>query len=281
MKIKRYLAAMLTALLLFTACACAPAEKTPPAQNPSQAQEQEKTQLSASGFALLQPIGAAELDAMRAEKKRFVVYFQGKKASETEDILQGKLRTLTEEYGELLLCDCYAIPLADYEGAKDLLGGNLFGLVLFDGDESIVLSGDSRNDVGSAFNRFFEYELVKPDDHGLPIVGYEEVMQMKESGEAFILYIGRDTCPQCRLFSPNLEEGVIKRGLQTPVYYFYVQSYYTAQEKNEEGADAKWEGDAASIGFQGTPSLLYFKDGEGASFDFFNNLFPEDANSQE
>ncbi len=282
MRKNRFCALALAALSLCILCACA-AENAPAQQAPAPASEPAApaAQDAKSGFALAQPISAGELDARIAEGKECVVYFQGKKSSENEEILQKKLRTVTEEYASLLLCDYYTIPIADYKGAKDILGGNLFGLVLFKDGEANVLSGDSRSDAGSAFNRFFEYELLQPNDHGLPILSYDEVMKKIEGGEAFILYIGRDTCPQCRLFTPNLEKGLIDKGLKTPIYYFYVQSYYSAQERNEAGAEETWNNAVASIGFQGTPAMLYFKDGVGVTFDFFNNLFPEDAKSQE
>ncbi len=275
---KKQVLMFLVFILIFILSACASSEEAPAAETAESAAPQ---QTSVSGMVVGGPISAGELEATQAEGKQFVVYFQGKKLSETEQELQEKLELITGEYSELLLCDYYTMPISDYSGAKDILGGNLFGLVLFRPEGAIVLSGDSKNDVGSAFNRFFEYELVAPDDHGLPIISYEEVVEKINGGEEFILYIGRDTCPQCRLFAPNLERGIVEKNLQTPSYYFNVQSYATAIDRKEEGAEVEWLSAVAAIGFMGTPSLLYFNDGTGVTFDFFNNLFPEDAKSQE
>ncbi len=275
---------MLVLILLMATsmlCGCAAAPETPLPTAPEQTQAADTSAVSESGVAVGQAIDAQSLDELRAQNKQLVVYFQGKKISETEEILQKKLALVKDDYAELLRCDYYTIPLSDYKPAGDILGGNLFGLVLFQNGEAIVLSGDSRNNVDSAFNRFFEYDLIAPDDHGLTIVTYDEVMKKIQGGESFILYVGRDTCPQCRLFAPNLEEGIVNRGLSTPVYYFNVQSYNTAQQRGEANADEAWNDVTNSIGFMGTPSLLYFKDSVSTSFDLFNSLFPEDAKSQE
>lgn len=267
-------------ILLFSA-ACTPAPQAEPIQAPASDENAAAASVSALGFSVSQPISAEKLDELRVQNKSFVVYFQGKKSSENEDKLKSKLDDLTQNYSDSFLVDYYTIPIADYTGAKELLGGNLFGLVFFRPEGALVMSGDSLRDVGNIFNVFFAYDLIKPDDHGLQILDYAQVMEKIGSGESFILYVGRDTCPQCRLFSPNLEKGVIDAGLNTPVYYFYVESYHIAQENDESGAQEKWESDSASIGFQGTPALLYFDKGIGVTFDFFNNLFPEDAKSQE
>ena len=266
---------LILSISMFALCAC-----TPSAEAPAAAQG-DALVASTSGFSVAQPISAGKLDELRSGDKQFVVYFTGKKISETESELQDKLNDLTQNYADAFLCDYYTIPIDDYPAAKDILGGNLFGLVLFRPDGALVLSGDSLGDVGNSFNRFFEYELVAPNDYGVPMVDYQQVMDKIQSGETFLLYIGRDTCSYCRLFSPNLKQGLIEAGLNTPIFYFYVESYHRAQVLNEPDAQEKWDADTASIGFQGTPALLYFKDGMSTTFDFFNTLFPEDAKTQE
>ncbi|MDO5111172.1 MAG: hypothetical protein Q4E65_02590 [Clostridia bacterium] len=226
-------------------------------------------------------ITAKELDALRETNEPVAVYFIGKRNSEMETQLQAALSVLVTEYAELLQCGFYTMPIDDYKDAKEILGGNLFGVVLFRGQEATLLSGDSRNDISVVFNRFFENGLVSPHDHGMTIVTYEQVQQKIQSGEAFLLYIGRDTCPQCRLFTPNLTSVLASAALQAPAYYFYTQDYETAINNRVDGAQETWDGVKAALGIRGTPSLLYFKDGKSTAFDSFNTLFPELAESPE
>lgn len=265
---------ILFAILLLCAAGCAAPEQAPVDDAPQSAADP-------NGKTVGGPITAKELDALREANETFAVYFIGRKSSEMETQLQGNLSVLVTEYAPLLQCGFYTIPIDDYKGAKDILGGNLFGVALFRGQEATLLSGDSRNDVSVVFNRFFENGLVAPNDHGLTIVTYDKVEEMIENGETFLLLIGRDTCPQCKLFSPNLETVLGEDALQIPQYYFYTQDYETAINNREEGAQEKWDGVKASLGIRGTPSLLLFQDGKTSSFESFNTLFPDTAKSPE
>ncbi|MDD4075451.1 MAG: thioredoxin family protein [Eubacteriales bacterium] len=268
---KRSIIILLSILtLLVSACAA-----------PEQTNGVPQTEAVESGATVGGPITAKELDALREANETVAVYFIGKKSSEMESLLQANLSVLVTEYAPLLQCGFYTIPIDDYKGAKDILGGNLFGVALFRGQEAVLLSGDSRNDISVVFNRFFENGLVAPDDHGLPIVTYDKVKAMIDGGETFLLYIGRDTCPQCKLFSPNLETALEEAALQTPQYYFYTQDYETAINNRAEGAQEQWDGIKAELGIRGTPSLLFFKEGKQSSFESFNTLFPEFAKSPE
>lgn len=273
---KRLFVFCLAALFCVTACA-APAAPAAPAE----AAETAEAAVSAKGFALGKPIGAGEFEERLAQEGKFVVYFQGKKLSENEERLQRTLAPVTEEYADLLLCDYYTMPIDAYKEAQRLLGGNLFGVVLFEKGAGTVLAGDSLGDIDSAFNSFFVYELIAPDDHGLPMVDFAEVMERVESGEPFIVYIGRDTCPQCRLFAPNLEAALVERGLKTPIVYFNIEEYYRAQKLGLEGSEGRFLEVTSALNINSTPSLFYYEDGLCMSFDNFNNLFPELAKSQE
>ncbi len=271
MRLKKQAGCALLALLLLCAAGCAPKQQDVVPQ----------AAVQTSGLTVGGPITQKELDALRDAGETFAVYFIGKKSSEMEAQLQSNLSMLVTEYAPLLQCGFYTIPIDDYKGAKDILGGNLFGVALFREGEATLLCGDSRNDVSVAFNRFFENGLVAPNDHGLTVVTYEQVRKKMESGEAFLLYIGRDTCPQCRLFTPNLTSVLAQAALQTPQCYFYTQAYETAINNRAEGAQETWDDVKAALGIRGTPSLLYFKDGKSTAFDAFNTLFPELAKSQE
>ncbi len=268
---KRSIFILLAILLLCAAGCAAPAPKNDAQQGVE----------DANGKTVGGSITAKELDALREANETFAVYFIGRKSSEMETKLQGNLSVLVTEYAPLLQCGFYTMPIDDYKDAKDILGGNLFGVALFRGQEATLLSGDSRNDVSVVFNRFFENGLVAPNDHGLTIVTYDKVEEMIENDETFLLYIGRDTCPQCKLFSPNLETALGEAALQIPQYYFYTQSYETAINNREEGAQETWDGVKAALGIRGTPSLLLFKDGKTSSFESFNTLFPDTAKSPE
>ncbi len=83
-----------------------------------------------------------------------------------------------------------------------------------------------------------------------PRLSYEEVLERRDSGEAFILYIHRSSCKICAIVSESLYDF---HGKGLPVYSFNMESMMGTPEYDE----AKLE-----LGFSYMPCFKYLKDGK-------------------
>lgn len=114
---------------------------------------------------------------------------------------------------------------------------------------------------------FIFNSLLFEDFHNFATINYEDVLSKIENKEEFILYIGRDSCIDCRAFIPSLKKVVKKYPPSVPMYYLYTQSYKTAINNKEENAQKIWDDLKATLDISGTPSLIYYgKNGEGHKF---------------
>lgn len=104
---------------------------------------------------------------------------------------------------------------------KTVLLSGLIGLVfglLFAGTLGLDFFGTNDNDnqeensglVKDAEGFRVAYNLV--ESIYLPING-DEYYEKLENNDTFILYIGRDTCPYCQQYVPNLMDAAVSHGL--------------------------------------------------------------------
>lgn len=112
-------------------------------------------------------------------------------------------------------------------------------------------------------NFIFESNLFI-DNHNLEIVSYEQVLEKISNNEKFLLYVGRDTCKYCHVFTPSLIKTLEKYPANVPVYYLYTQSYKTAINREEENAQEVWDNLKLSLGIEFTPSFVLFENGENS-----------------
>lgn len=120
----------------------------------------------------------------------------------------------------------------------------------FEADESSERSGDSE-EVSLNLNSEADYlDLVEDFEE----VNIENTTKKIEDNESFYLYVGRATCPYCRIFVPKLHSAA-ENNLSV-INYLDVEN--TAQ-------DAELESFLSTINLQYVPSLISF-DEEG-NFD--------------
>ncbi|MBQ3132505.1 MAG: hypothetical protein IJC24_07330 [Clostridia bacterium] len=124
-----------------------------------------------------------------------------------------------------------------------------------------VPSEENTNISGKVTNFVFESDLFV-NDHGWELVTYEQLLEKRDSGEKFMVYIGRDTCPYCVPFVKGLMTAFETSPANLPVYYLYTQPYKTAINWEVEGAQETWDALKAELGISGTPSLLVFENSE-------------------
>ncbi|MBR4019015.1 MAG: hypothetical protein IKK12_05645, partial [Clostridia bacterium] len=97
-----------------------------------------------------------------------------------------------------------------------------------------VPSEENKNISGKVTNFVFESDLFT-NDHGWELVTYEQLLEKRDSGEKFMVYVGRDTCPYCVPFAKGLMKAFETSPANLPVYYLYTQSYKTAINNAVEG----------------------------------------------
>lgn len=142
--------------------------------------------------------------------------------------------------------------------------------------------------VGSIFV-YYKYkvhnnEKAIMDSHGLEmIMTYEAYQDKIQQGQTFIVYIGRYTCPYCKVISPVLEKEKERIDSQIPFYYFNVINYKQAILDKEEGAEARWDNIKEAIGFKYIPCVLYYKQGklESGFFEFVGKEYFEIEDEKE
>lgn len=116
------------------------------------------------------------------------------------------------------------------------------------------------NSIVGCSNSLDETE-VPPDDYGLEVVTYEQVMKKIDDEERFLLYVGRDTCYYCQEFIPSMTKALEECPIDIPVYYLYTQRYKTAIDNGEKNAEEEWAQKKQSLGITGIPALILFQDG--------------------
>ena len=100
---------------------------------------------------------------------------------------------------------------------------------------------------------------ISENSHGLSYITYDQILQYQKEGKKFAVYVGRESCRDCRAFTPVLEQAV--KDVPTsdvPVYYFYTQSYKSAILAGTDGAQEKWDSVKKTLGIDGTPSFIVY-----------------------
>lgn len=229
----------------------------------------------------LSNLNIGELKSLAENKKAFYLFIYGGEAVpfDYEEMKRGvndlftqhdfpfgfyyvDLTILSEnEHGELekiLMME----PAAVAEGVETYAGLYAFKDGKVKNARYDFVPGEEEADIANrVINFVFESNLFI-NDHGWDVVTYEQLCEKRDSGEKFMVYIGRDTCPYCVPFAKSLMAALDKENANVPVYYFYTQSFKTAINDGVDGAQAAWDSVKADIGFQFTPSLLVFEGGK-------------------
>ena len=236
-----------------------------------------------------------DIQGLVADGEAFYLYVDGGEAVpyDYEALNQGVV-TLLKDYEfpeEFYYVDASILPDEEYAMLKDAIAGEevqvaegvttFAGLYAFENGAvkntryDFVPSEENTNISGKVTNFVFESDLFT-NDHGWELVTYEQLKEKRDSGEKFMVYVGRDTCPYCMPFAKCLVTAFETSPANIPVYYFYTQSYKTAINNAEEGAQEAWDAVKADIEFEYTPSLLVFEGGEqilacesGVGSDYF------------
>lgn len=235
-------------------------------------------------------ISTQELKGIVEEQGTFFVYVNGKNdlIYEFETINEG-LKYVVDEYD--ILVDFYYIDENILTEDDNILMNELFGekqkisLVNLNNEEQDfethmglyafengqlkntyvsfdTTSGEKVKPIETRFVNFIYETNLFVDNHGLEVVSYEQVLEKIENNEKFLLYIGRDTCKYCYVFTPSLIKTLEKYPANVPVYYLYTQSYKTAINNKEDGAQETWDNLKLSLGIEYTPSFVLFENGE-------------------
>lgn len=133
----------------------------------------------------------------------------------------------------------------------------------------------------SLFQTWVYSTFVSVDNHGLETIAYETILGNIENKESFCIYIGRDSCKYCRVFTPTLEAVLEDNELNCDIYYFFTQDYKNAIENDEDGAQEKWDSVKENLGIKYTPSFIFYKDGEPIYYENFTGSEYFDAATTE
>lgn len=283
-------ALMLVVMLLAVGCtANAPvAEPAPEAESPAEADNTaEPVQEATPEYTVpendmgLTNATVGELQALVDNGAAFYLYVDGGEAVPYDyEALEEGVVTLLKDYefpADFYYVNASILPEEEYALLKAALGQDEIeaaegvktyaGLYAFENGTvknsrfDFVPSEENKNISTKVVNFIFESDLFT-NDHGWKLVTYEQLQQKRDSGEKFMVYVGRDTCPYCMPFAKSLVTALEDSPANLPIYYFYTQSYKTAINNAEEGAQEAWDAVKADIGFQYTPSLLVFEGGE-------------------
>lgn len=102
-----------------------------------------------------------------------------------------------------------------------LISGTL-GITFFPEEDIITIPNDSNNDGSikpelDLDEEAFQTAYNLTESIYIPIYG-DDVYDLMNDGESFILYIGRDTCPYCQQLVPDLMESATEHGY-TEIYH--------------------------------------------------------------
>lgn len=100
-------------------------------------------------------------------------------------------------------------------------------------------------------------------------IDYEEYKHLKENKESFLLYIGRKTCPDCKMFDEILKNVQIESSMK----YLSTQKYKDAISNDEPDAQKEYDDFKSNIGYDFIPYVCAVK--EGVVISEFDFEFPE------
>ena len=222
-----------------------------------------------------------DIEGLVAAGEAFYLYVDGGEAVPYDhEALKTGVANLFKDHElqkEFYYVDTTILPEEEYAMLKDALaveeaqvadGVTTFaGLYAFENGAvkntryDFVPSEENTNIAGKVTNFVFESDLFI-NDHGWELVTYEQLLEKRDSGERFMVYIGRDTCPYCVPFVKSIMVAFETSPANLPVYYLYTQPYKTDINNAVEGAQETWDALKAELGISGTPSLLVFEDSE-------------------
>ena len=85
----------------------------------------------------------------------------------------------------------------------------------------------------------------------------ERFYKMVDSGDDFLVYIGRPSCPSCRDFAPGFHSALVELDMLNDVYYLNVQPI------RPTASDPGWVAFKERFGeIEGTPSIIHLRGGE-------------------
>ena len=290
MKKRLFIAMLVVIALLAVACAApAPVAETAPAEEAASeveatedvAQEAEPEYTMPENEMGLANATVADIQKLVEDAGSFYLYVDGGEAVpyDYEALNQGVV-TLLKDYefpADFYYVNASILPEEEYAVLKAALGveeaevaegvATYGGLYAFENGAlkntryDFVPSEENTKISSKVVNFVFESDLFT-NDHGWELVTYEQLKEKRDSGEKFMVYVGRDTCPYCMPFASSLVTALETSPANVPVYYFYTQSFKTAINRAEDGAQEAWDAVKEDIGFQYTPSLLVFEGGE-------------------
>lgn len=120
---------------------------------------------------------------------------------------------------------------------------------------------------------------------GIQEISYEELQNTLQLDTAFVLYIGRPDCSDCREFHPILETYMEEhKGVY--VYYLNIQAFRDASRREDANAEeiAFFENMQEELSFSWVPTLHVYKDQKIVdSYQYLDSDFYtiEDSNKQE
>lgn len=279
-------ALLLVIVLLAVGCtANAPvAEEEAPVEAMDEPVEEVKTEytMPENDMGLIN-VTVGDLKALADNSEVFYLYVDGGEAVPYDyEALKEGVVTLLKDYefpADFYYVNASILPEEEYAVLKDVLAmdevpvqsdeeiSTYGGIYAFENGAvknsryDFVPSEENKNIANKVINFIFESDLFT-NDHGWEVVTFEQLREKIDSGEKFMVYIGRDTCPYCMPFAKSLVTALEDSPANLPIYYFYTQSYKTAINNAEDGAQEEWDAVKADIGFQYTPSLLVFEGGE-------------------
>ena len=124
-------------------------------------------------------------------------------------------------------------------------------------------------DYNSLLQKWLYSKMIGVDYHGLDTITYEEILNKIEEKETFLVYIGRDSCKYCKIFTPIMTTILEESNLQTPIYYFFTQEYKNKINEEVSGAQEEWDAIKSRLGIEYTPSFIFYKNGEPTYYESF------------
>lgn len=119
-----------------------------------------------------------------------------------------------------------------------------------------------------AIESWFYSTMVGVNNHEFETITYEEILTKIENKEVFMLYVGRNSCKYCQIFTPVLSNFVEQydfyvgdeNKVKVPLYYLDTQIYYNDIVYAKENADENWTSIKETFGLEFVPGFLLFKD---------------------
>ena len=108
--------------------------------------------------------------------------------------------------------------------------------------------------------------MVGVNNHGFETITYEQVLEKIENEDIFMLYVGRNSCKFCQVFTPILQNVVETYDFYSPenettivpLYYLDTQSYYNDIVYEKEGAKETWENVKETLDLDYVPGFLLY-----------------------